>query len=406
MTPETLLIAVALGAFGLVVYSYVGYGVVLRALSRLARPRARRDGPPPAWPRVSVVVAAYNEEAVIAERVRNLLALHYPRERLEILVGSDGSTDRTAAIVAGFAADGVRLAAFPTRRGKAGVLNDLLARATGEIAVLTDANTFFHPRAIRALVRALWRHPAACAVVGRLELRAATGGGNLDGVYWRYETWLKRLESRFGAVLGANGAIYAFARRRYRPLPAGAIVDDFLVPMLMRQRDGGEVVFVPAARAWENCPPGVRHELTRRTRIGAGDLQALLWTWRLLLPTRGMVALAYFSHKVLRWLAPWLLLAGGAATLGLLHRAPFRALAALQLAGYGLAALAPLVRGVPGLGRLASLARYFVVLNVGLALGWVRFALGRQRATWRTTPREALPERAPDHLASRRRPAA
>ena len=352
-------------------------------------------------------MAAYNEEAVIADRLRNLLALDYPRERLEILVGSDGSSDRTAAIVQTFAAAGVQLVAFPARRGKASVLNDLLARAAGEVAVLTDANTFFHRRAVRALVRGLWRAPGACAVVGRLELRAAAGGGNLDGLYWRYETWLKTLESRFGCVLGANGAIYAFLRRRYRPLPPGAIVDDFLIPMLMRQRDGGEVVFLPSARAWETCPAGVRHELTRRTRIGAGDLQALLWTWRLLLPGRGMVALAYFSHKVLRWLTPWLLLAGGAATLGLLHRPLFRALLIAQLAGYGLGALAPLTRGVPLVGRAASLARYFIVLNVGLALGWIRFTLGRQRATWRTTPRQpAVAAAVVEHAPSQHRPAA
>jgi cellulose synthase/poly-beta-1,6-N-acetylglucosamine synthase-like glycosyltransferase len=396
---DTLLAVVALGAFGLVVYSYAGYGGLLWLLSTAAPRRALRAGAPPAWPRVSIIVSAYNEESVIAERVRNLLALDYPAARLEILVGSDGSTDRTAAIVERFTGERVRLFAFTANRGKASVLNDLLARATGDVVVLTDANTFFQPRAVRALVRGLWRHPAACAVVGRLDLRAAAGGGNLDGLYWRYECWLKTLESRFGAVLGANGAIYAFARRRYRPLPPTAIVDDFLIPMLMRQGpEGGEVVFLPSAAAWETCPASVRHELRRRMRIGAGDLQALLWTWRLLLPWRGMVALAYFSHKVLRWLTPWLLLAGGLATLGLRHRPFFQALIATQVSSYTLGALAPALRGVPVVGRLATMARYFIVLNVGLALGWIRFALGRQRATWSSTPRTVWmggPEMAP-----------
>src|SRR5262249_34260317 len=336
---------------------------------------------PSEWPSVSIIVSAYNEEHVIGERLRNLAQLDYPPRRLEVLIGSDGSTDLTTAIVEAFAGDGVRLVSFPQRRGKASVLNDLVARARGEVVVLTDANTFFHPDAVRALVMALWRHPTACAVVGRLKLRSPTGSGNLDGAYWRYETWLKTLESHFGAVLGANGAIYAFRRAHYRPLPAGAIVDDFLIPLLMRLHEGGEVFFVPAARAFETSPAHAGHELRRRVRIGAGDIQALRWTWRLLLPRTGMVAFSYFSHKVLRWLGPWLLLLGFAANLFLIDRPFFRWLFFGQLAFYGLGALAPVVR------LAASAARYFIALNLGLGLGSIRFVCGLQRPFWSTTPR-------------------
>jgi cellulose synthase/poly-beta-1,6-N-acetylglucosamine synthase-like glycosyltransferase len=247
---------------------------------------------------------------------------------------------------------------------------------------------------------ALWRQPTACAVVGRLELRSPTAAGNLDGTYWRFETWLKTLESHFGTVLGANGAIYAFHRRRYRPLPGAAVVDDFLIPMLMRLHDGGEVFFVPAARAWETSPTAVRHEFRRRIRIGAGDLQALLWTWRLLLPRKGMVAVAYFSHKVLRWLGPWLLLTAFAANLLLLGGPLFEWLFLGQLGLYGLGALAPVVRTVPLLGAAAAAARYFIVLNAGLGLGFVRFALGLQRPFWSTVPRSDGP------LQARTRPSA
>jgi cellulose synthase/poly-beta-1,6-N-acetylglucosamine synthase-like glycosyltransferase len=377
--------ALVLGALALLAWTYAGYPAFLWLLTRLVPARASRRGTPSPWPRVSIVVAAYNEESVIAERIRNLLALAYPADRVEIVVGSDGSSDRTNEIVRTFEGARVRLVAFPVRRGKTSVLNDLIPRARGEVVVLTDANTFFRRDAVRQLVTALWRHPRACTVVGRLELRAT--GGNHDGLYWRYETWLKTLESHFGAVLGANGAIYAFRPQRYRPLPAATIVDDFLIPMLMRQHAGGEIVFVPAARAWETAPATVRHEFTRRVRIGAGDLHALVWTWRLLLPSRGMVALAYASHKVVRWLGPWLLLIALAGSLALADRPLFRGLLAVQLTGYALAAAAAAVRRVPVVGRVASIARYFVVLNVGLALGWVRFVLGLQRPTWSTTPR-------------------
>lgn len=382
---DGLFVALTLGSFALLAYAYVGYPGLLWFLSKVRRARPSRAGEPTRWPTVSVIVSAYNEEQVIGDRLRNLLDLDYPPERLEFLIGSDGSTDLTARIVESCAGGAVRLVAFAERRGKASVLNDLVARARGDIVVLTDANTFFHPGAVRALVASLWGHPTACAVVGCLELRSPTAAGNLDGTYWRYETWLKTLESHFGTVLGANGAIYAFHRSRYRPLAGGAIVDDFLIPMLMRLHGGGEVFFVPAAGAYETSPPQVRHELRRRVRIGAGDLQALLWTWRLLLPWKGMVAFSYFSHKVLRWLGPWLMLTGFTANLFLLGSPFFRWLFLGQLGFYGLGALAPVVRAA------ASAARYFIALNAGLGLGFVRFVLGLQRPFWSTAPRSGGP---------------
>jgi cellulose synthase/poly-beta-1,6-N-acetylglucosamine synthase-like glycosyltransferase len=384
---EILPALLTLGSFGLLLYAYGAYPGLLWLLSRVVRPDDCRRGQPTSWPAVSILLSAYNEEQVIAERLGNLLALDYPLERLEILVGSDGSMDRTCEIVNMYEAQGIRLVAFEQRRGKASVLNDLMTRARGEIVILTDANTFFHPQAVRELIKALWRYPSACAVVGRLDLRSSIAAGNLDGPYWRYETWLKTLESRFGSVLGANGAIYAFRRERYQLLPQNAIVDDFLIPMLMRLRSGGNVFFVPTARAWETSPERVRDEFRRRVRIGAGDLQALIWTWRLLLPWKGMVALAYFSHKVLRWLGPWLMLMGFGANLWSLGTPFFRVLFIGQLGLYGLGIGAALIRHVPILGAAASGVRYFLVLNAALLLGFARFALGIERPFWSTAPR-------------------
>ena len=385
---DTLFSLLTLVSFGLLVYAYGGYPILLWLASKVTRRHAGRRGAPWHWPDVSVLVSAYNEEQVIDQRLMNLLAIDYPRERLEFLVGSDGSTDQTCTIVKTYGEHGIRLVPFAQRRGKARVLNDLAMRARGTIMVLTDANTFFHPHAVRELVKALWSHPSACAVVGKLELRPAGPERNLDGLYWRYETWIKKLESHFGAVLGANGAIYAFHRKRYRPLPNGAIVDDFLVPMLMRLHGGGEVFFVPAAKAYETSPAKVRDEFRRRMRIGAGDLQALIWTWRLLLPWKGIVSLVYFSHKVLRWFGPWLMLTGFVANLWLLGSPLFWWIFFAQLGFYGLGVIAALVRSVPILGVAASGARYFIVLNAALLIGFLRFALGAQRPFWGIAPRK------------------
>lgn len=389
MNIETLFALITLTTIGLLFYTYAGYPALLWLLSLVKRRDESWKADPIEWPEVSILISAYNEEHVIAERIQNLLFLDYPRERLEIVVGSDGSTDRTREIVKRYQSQGVRLIAFKQRRGKASVLNDLIFLARGEISVLTDANTFFQPDAVRELVRALSRHPFACAVVGCLDLRSSSTGGNLDGAYWRYETWIKTLESRFGALLGANGAIYAFRREQYQSLPKEAIVDDFLIPMLMRLRLGGKVFFVPSARAWESSPERVKDEFRRRVRIGAGDLQALTWTWPLLLPWKGMVALAYFSHKVLRWFGPWFMLFGFAANLWLLGRPIFQLLFLGQFLFYTLGLGAGLFRRVPLLGRAAVGARYFLVLNTGLLLGSARFFLGAAQPTWNTTPRRA-----------------
>jgi cellulose synthase/poly-beta-1,6-N-acetylglucosamine synthase-like glycosyltransferase len=393
---DSLMVLLALASFGLLIYAYAGYPVLLWLLGRFLPARRTERDEDSRWPKVSIVLSAYNEEAVIDARIRNLLEQDYPAKRLEILVGSDGSTDRTCEIARSWWSDRLRLVAFAERRGKASVLNNLIALARGEIVVLTDADTFFRPDAVRELVLALRRHPSACAVVGRLELRSSSATGNLDGAYCRYDMWVRMLESRFGCVSGASGAIYAFPRERYQFIPNGAIIDDFLIPVFMRLHRGGQVFFVPTARSWGASPELVRDEFRRRVRMGAGDLQALRWMWPLLLPRNGMVAVAYISHKLLRWLGPLLLLVGFGVNLWLLGIPFFRLLLLGQFAGYGLALVAPWLRRVPVLGVAASALRYFVVLNAALLVGFVKFAFGAARPFWTTTPRQVEVEGTPE----------
>src|SRR4030095_1225372 len=171
MNSTTLPMIVMLGSIGFLLYTYAGYPVFLWLLSKLTHSKANPEMPEPTqWPKVTVILSAYNEGEIIAERIKNLLAIDYPPEFLEILIGSDGSTDRTCKNIERYQNRGVHLAACKQRRGKANVVNDLVAQARGEIVVLTDANTFFHPGAVRELVKGFLRHPSACAVVGRLTL--------------------------------------------------------------------------------------------------------------------------------------------------------------------------------------------------------------------------------------------
>jgi cellulose synthase/poly-beta-1,6-N-acetylglucosamine synthase-like glycosyltransferase len=388
-------------ALGLVAYSYVGYPLALAAMSALhdlrgalrflsgggdRRERSETD----AWPRVSLVVAAFDEEACIREKVLNSLALDYPPERLEIIVGCDGCTDRTAAIAREAGGARVRVVELAPRAGKATVLARLVPSATGEIVVLTDANVMVEPGAVRALARR-FRDPRVGAVVGRLRLLNRNDRRSEEGVYWRYETFLKYLEGKRGCVLGANGGLYAIRRILFGPLPPDTIVDDFVIPVRIAVR-GWAVPYEPTAVAHEDTTGDAREEFGRRARIGAGDWQALVRVPDVLDPRTGFVFFAFVSHKLIRWATPFLLAFALLASIALAAQPEawlYRALTGAQLALYALAYAGWRAAARPHPHGAASAAYYFVAMNVALAVGFWRFLRGGQQAAWQRTERSA-----------------
>jgi cellulose synthase/poly-beta-1,6-N-acetylglucosamine synthase-like glycosyltransferase len=374
----------------LVAYTYAVYPLVIFIASRCLGGRPEAPAPADAGlPTISLILAAYNEEAVIEGRLRNATAMDYPPEGLEILVASDGSTDRTVAIVAGFGDPRVRLLDFPWNRGKASAVNAAVAEARGEIILLSDANTQVDSEAARRLVR-WFRDPSVGAAVGRLVLVDCDTGRNADGLYWRYETFLKRCEGRLGAVLGANGAIYAFRRGLYEPIPPATIIDDFVIPLLAKQRTGCAIVYDDEATAVEETAPDVRAEFHRRARIGAGGYQSLGLLWRFFDPRRGWVAFAFLSHKVLRWLCPFFLIGGLGTNLALAARPLYAALLVAQLVFYLIAAVMSVTPARLQALRPFRLTTMFVGMNAALLVGFFRWLGGRQNAAWRRTARHPL----------------
>jgi len=377
-------------ALGLVAYTYVGYPVLLFLAASVAqagrdmrflfsrRNRRRQSGHH--LPKVSLIVAAYNEEAVIAEKVANCLELDYPADRLEVIIGSDGSTDGTEAAVKSCDDSRVRFFGFAERRGKVSVLQDCVAQATGEILVFSDANTMFRPEAVRKLA-GHFTDPDIGAVCGELVLETEERSEPVESAYWRYEVTLKFLESRLDSVLGANGAIYALRRRLFPQVPSHLITDDFVIPMKVKSQ-GYRVVYDPEAVATETSRSTLASEFRRRARIGAGNFQALFLCRDLLLPWKGPVAFSFWSHKVIRWLVPFLLLAAFGASLFVLGAWWGRALFSLQVAGYALAGVSLLCPSLVAAVGLLRLPRYFVVLNAGLFWGFVTLARGRHGPTW------------------------
>lgn len=384
---QLFLAALVVTSIGCAWYVYVGYPLLVWMLARLfGRPAVPAPSEAADLPFVSLVIAAHNEGEVINDRIQNALALEYPRDRFEIMIVSDGSTDSTNVIVESYANRGVKLLAFEKNRGKAAALNDAFREVKGDVVVLSDANTNMAPDAVRRLAE-WFVDPEIGVVCGKLMLVDPVSGRNVDGVYWKYENFLKKCESRLGALLGTNGAIYAIRRNLFPGMTDGLVIDDFVIPLMARLKSGCRLQFDPRAVATEETPIEIGNEFKRRSRIGAGGYQALGMLWPLLNPRRGWISFTFLSHKVMRWLCPFFLIAALALNLVLLESPVFLVLFALQAAFYATAVAFLFLPAKPRFLRYLKLSTMFVLMNAALFIGFFRWASGRQRGTWNRTVR-------------------
>jgi cellulose synthase/poly-beta-1,6-N-acetylglucosamine synthase-like glycosyltransferase len=384
-------------AVGCILHTYVIYPLLLVVLDALSQARSawrylggnERRRPPAqiGLPHVSVLIAAYNEQEHIGHRIENLLVQDYPADKLEILVGSDASTDETDAIVQRYAARGVKLSRAE-RSGKAGVLSRLVALAKGEVLVMTDANTEFERDAVRRLVQPL-REEEVGLVCGRLRLHSPAGAPVAESAYWNLESLLKLYESRRGCVMGANGGIYAVRKDLFPPLPAGTVVDDF-VAALRVLAVGSRVRYEPEAVGHEEAAPDHSGEYRRRVRIAAGCFRALSQHRDLLSPRHGFTAFALWSHKVLRWFVPHAMMVALVTNVFLARAGTFYALALVaQCGAYALAALSLLGTTPRHVRAVADAAAHFVEMNAALLVGFLKYSRGAQGQTWARTDRPA-----------------
>jgi cellulose synthase/poly-beta-1,6-N-acetylglucosamine synthase-like glycosyltransferase len=364
-------------AAALVGYAYLGYPLWLWFRSRWSPRPVRRGVVEPA---VAAVMVVRNEEAVIARKIENLLALDYPAEKLEIVVISDGSTDGTAAILQDLASNPrLRIVLKSSSLGKAAGLNDAMKLANGEIVLFTDARQKIELCALRRLMENFADAEVGC-VSGDLILGDPETGeaGKGMGLYWRIEKKIRELESASGSVVGATGAIYGARRALLEPLPEGTILDDVLLPMQVVLKKS-RVVFDSQARAWDSPNLGQSREFSRKVRTLSGNYQLLqLAPW--LLTSKNSIRFEFVSHKLLRLAGPFALLAVLLASLFLAQ--PFyRAALVAQLAFYGLSLAAMAGFKIGPLSRVADAARTFVVLNSAAVVAFVNFVTGR-KAIW------------------------
>lgn len=372
--------------FILIIYTYFIYPAFLYLFYRspLKKKEASSDY---RWPKVSLVVAAYNEEKVIAKKIENSLDLDYPEDRLEIIISSDGSTDNTDTIAEKYVSHGITFLKFNSRRGKVNVLNDVIPKAKGEVVLLSDANTIYKGDAVKKIVRD-FADPEVGCVCGELIFRNVEKNevGALEGFYWRYEQFIKKIEGANGALLGANGGIYAIRKGLFEILPSNVIIEDFVIPMRILEK-GYDVIYESAAVAFEETSKKVIQEMERRIRIGAGDFQSLLLTWKLLNPSRGFAAFAYLSHKVIRWLVPFFLISLFFINIFLIQERFYFVTFLLQSGFYSAAILGRILSRTNLRLKFFGLPYYFISMNIALFFGFIRFCANSQSVTWQKTER-------------------
>jgi len=333
-------------------------------------------------PKVSIIIAAHNEEKHIREKIENTLSLAYPRNKLEVIVASDGSTDRTAAIAREYVDRGIVVLDFKVNRGKTAAQNDGVKRSTGEIIVFMDAASMSNPHALKKMVRH-FADPRIGCVAGRIEYvnRDQNMVGASQGLYWQYEQTLKKFESRLGALVGVDGPLYAVRRKAYAELPDD-MVSDLVTPLVARER-GWQVVLEPDAVALEETTKESMNEFATRRRI---VVRSMLVIQNFLRPSHLLenpfLSFQLFSHKLLRWNIGLFAILMFISSI-LLYQSPFYlALALGQTVFYFLALLGYMAAGQKIKLFLLVVPYYFVLVNAAAFSGIVAFLNGERIITW------------------------
>lgn len=385
----TLLFYLFWAALALVAYTYFGYAVVAGLWAK-ALNLWRKPQPLPAFePPVTLVVPAYNEADILDAKVQNCLQLDYPADKLRLLFITDGSTDHSARVLARY--PGVQHLHAAQRGGKSAAENRAIQHVQTPYVIFTDCNTDLNPEAVRELVKH-YQDARVGAVSGEKKIRSQAGAsGAGEGAYWRYESFLKRCDSRIYSLMGAAGELVSFRTELFAPLEPDTVLDDFVQSLRIVER-GYRVVYEPAAFASEEPSADLREEWKRKVRICAGGWQAMTRLGGLLNPLpRPLVTFLYVSHRVLRWsLAPLalaLLLPLNAALAGL-YGGLYTGLLAGQMLVYLAAALGWRAAETGRRSKLLVVPLYFCMMNVAAFAGFWRFVRRAQPAAWEKARRQ------------------
>jgi cellulose synthase/poly-beta-1,6-N-acetylglucosamine synthase-like glycosyltransferase len=342
-----------------------------------------------------MIIAAYNEESIIERKIENCLNIDYPEDLFKVIIVSDGSTDDTNIIVNNYIKQNkqykqLHFVELP-RIGKSGAINKAMSNIKDGIVIFSDANTFFAPDSVKKLVTKFNCAEVGC-VSGRLIYKNPDGviSGKGESFYWKYETFLKKLESKIGFVSGANGAIYAIRAALFDPLPQNTINDDFMISMKIVEK-GYKSLYAEDSLALENVAPDLKSEFDRHVRDGGGHYIAVLQLLKLLNPILGARSFIYWSHRIFRWAAPFLMITLFIVNYFLIENIFYLYSFYFQVLFYFLALLGLVLGKVfNNIPLIVFIPFYFCNLNLALFLGFLKVITGRQKSTWNSTRRNKI----------------
>jgi len=382
---------------GLIIYVYFGYPVLIFLLSNFGSPlRYSREF----QPRVTLVFAANNEESVIREKIVNCLNLDYPQNKLQILVVDDGSTDKTTSIVKEYEEKGVELRSYPKRRGKLTSLNDAMEFATGDILFFSDADNFYPPNAINEAVK-YFADPTVGGVSGGREVIGDSSLGRSEGLYWRYEEFIKTYETRLGSCVGVAGDLLVIRKSLYKRPPENIINDDFFRALAVLKK-GKRVIYAPEARSSHPVAKTVQGEFERRARMIAGRYQSIFWGWKMLPYSNPILVWQIVSHKFLRPIVPFAMILVFVANLLQLFShyndlkcfiwclsRPYDIIFFLmQILFYSIAVLGAIFKPANGAFKFMYIPTFLVTSNIAALVGLYRFLSTKQTVLWKKAARQ------------------
>jgi biofilm PGA synthesis N-glycosyltransferase PgaC len=384
----------------LILQAYVGYPVGIYLKSRRIgdeRSEALSDSQ---LPSITVVIPAYNEAQWIARKIENALAFEYPSDRRQIVIACDGCTDDTVTIAYQYAGRGVEVQHSPVRSGKPALLNRVVPTVQGEIVLVTDAAAHLPPETLRWLAHRFQDADVGCVTGPRVCIPTLSAASEGEGLYFRYEGWIKESESRLGTCLGANGQVMAVRKSLFPQIPE--INDDFYVAMKILVVDRAKVVFEPRAKALVPAAANLRQELERKVRTNTGFLREMPYLVQALNPRKSVIWWRFFSHHVLRRVVPFAMVTVCAASFLLWKDSNFyRAAALAQVTFYMAAFFGFLLERGRLRFRIFYFLFYFCFANVAVLLAWIRYVRGKQAYAWQKTER-ILPQAQTPHPANRK----
>jgi glycosyltransferase involved in cell wall biosynthesis len=369
-----------------VLYAYVGYPILVDLASRMRRRADAQASGGDELPSLTVIIPAHNEESWIGRKIENTLALDYPRDLMQILVASDGSTDKTVEIARQISAQGVEVVDLPDHAGKMATINRVMAQARGEIVILTDATALLERDALGRVIPHFADGGVGCVSGDRLCITSDSSASEGEGLYWRYESWIRRSESRYHSCLGAYGQLYAVRRFLFPFIPGTS--DDFYVPMNILLSTGARTVFEPRARVRIPAAATLKREFWRKVRTHAALLWELPRLSQGLIPWKSPIWWEFWSHHVLRLFVPWAMVIALCSSVALWSAGPvYRLTLACQILLYSAAVAGLLLLQQGRRWKPTYACFYFLFANIAVGWGWVHWLMRERVDLWQKTER-------------------